>query len=151
MKTTIDKRKAFKIGKDITLQPVFKINEKQGVEHKEVECRQIIMEIGSERHIIDFQAFFMFCYFCCSEELRQQLALKYERQINYIPYEVSFKLEESERTKPIVKRRIELPVDEISMAFAKNQGWDLFLKNKFGDVNYAQLWAKLNANKGKGK
>lgn len=143
---SINKAKPWKIGK-VGFQPVLAVNDKMGVEHKEVECKDIIISIGKDEYVLEFRALFMLIYFCCNEELRQQLALKYERQVNYIPYEVTFSLSEDEVQKRSAKRRIELPVDEISMAFAKNQGWEIFLKNKFGNPDYNALLKQLTQQK----
>lgn len=93
---------------------------------KDVECRYIEVT-GKTKDGKDvewkfnFLDIFMFIYFIANEELRQQLNLRYERKVSYIPYEVSFRLTPEEKNSGIVSRRIELTVDELTMAIARNE------------------------------
>jgi len=97
---------------------------------KDVECRYVHMTIGDKTYIFNFLDLFMFIYFCANEELRQQLMLRYERQVTYLPYDVSFKLDAEEMKSGQAKRRIELPVDEITMALTRDEAKKLAIKGR---------------------
>ena len=122
---TTTERKFWKLG-PISFAPIFEvIMEADGITRKDVECKQVQIrfqdpETGKEHDVlIDFINLFQFVYFVANEELRRQLLLRHERKINYIPYEVTFKLDPEEVKAGMAKRRIELPVDEISVAMAR--------------------------------
>jgi len=72
---------------------------------------------------------YMFVYFTSNEELRRQLAARYERQINHIPYDVTLQLSAEEKASGIAKRRVELPVDELTMAIARNEAYKILMRN----------------------
>lgn len=107
--------------------PVFLFDEKEG----QPKCTDVKIKIDDKTHTFNFLNLFTFIYFCANEELRQQLAQRYERKVNYLPYDVTFKLSSNERASGTVKRRIELPVGEIIMAIARNEAFKLkFLREK---------------------
>lgn len=105
-----------------------------------IKCNDVMIKVNDKEHWFNFLNLYMFVYFVANEELRQSLALRYERQINYIPYDVLFKLSPEEKKEGIVKRRIELPVDQLAMAIARNEAFKLkSLKDKvkqFGNKFY---------------
>lgn len=118
-------------GVKLQLTPVFVI---QGLKEgeiklagdKEVECTMFHCVIrdrdGRETEMdIAFQEIFMFIYYCCNEERRQELQLRIQKQITEIPYEVTFKLDRGEIAAGMAKRLIKLPVDEIAMALARSE------------------------------
>lgn len=88
---------------------------------REIECRYVDIVIDGKNYRFNFLDLFMFVYYCANEELRQQLALRHERKVNYIPYDVTFKISKEEKERGSARRRIELPVDEIAMAVARNE------------------------------
>ena len=93
---------------------------------KEVECTVVDIELKDDKGKtismrMGFQELFMFVYYCANEELRQQLQLRYERQISHIPYELTFKLDAEEIQKGMAKRLVKLPVDEITMAMVRSE------------------------------
>ena len=94
------------------------------VAKKEIECAFI--EITSKdaqgndvKLKFNYLDLYGFVYFIGNEELRRQLALRYERQIVYMPYEVTFKIDEEEKAAGIAKRRITLSIDEVAMAMVR--------------------------------
>lgn len=102
---------------------------------KDVECTRIEVTVkdkkGKDRTLIfNFLDLYMFIYFVASEELRQNLQQRYEREVNYIPYDVTFRIDKEEAQKGVAKRRIELPVDELTMAIARNEAWKVKLQSK---------------------
>ena len=113
-------------GERFTFIPVFKVDDVK----LETECTDIKIKINDKIHTFNFINLYQFIYFCANEELRQGLLQRYQRRVNYIPYEVSFKLDKEECDKQFAKRRINLPVDELTIAYARNEGWKLYLKNK---------------------
>ena len=92
---------------------------------QDVECKNITITIDGKDYTFNFINLFQFIYFVSSEEFRRGLALRYQRRVNNIPYEVSFKLSKEECDKAFATRRIELPVDELTMAVARNEAWKL--------------------------
>lgn len=135
---TVDK------SREISFFPVFEINalpDKQIslATDKEVECKFVDVELkddsGSNISMrLGFQELFMFVYYCANEELRQQMQLRYERQVSQIPYEVTFKLTPEETEKGMAKRLIQLPVDEITMAIARSEAQLLKGKATLGSI-----------------
>ena len=115
-------------GVTIKFTPVFVVNEMApGEVHmatdKDVECAMIHCEMVKNGETISmdlaFQEIFMFVYYCCNEELRQNLQLRQTKNMTEIPYEVTFKLDKGELEAGMAKRLIKLPVDEITMAIAR--------------------------------
>jgi len=118
---------------NVWFYPFFELNTKENlaeVADREIECRYVDVVIDKKTYRFNFLDLFMFVYYCANEELRQQMALRYERKINYIPYDVSFKLSKEERQEGSAKRRIELPIDELAMAIARNDSMKHFMKLK---------------------
>lgn len=130
---------------DVSFLPVFTVNRPGDVassmtfdtpiaSDKEIECTHINVSIpyhGKDIELtFNFLDLYMFIYFCANEELRQQLQMKYERQVSYIPYDVTFRIDKEEKEKGLAKRRIELPVDELVMAIARNDAWKMRLAGK---------------------
>lgn len=112
--------------------PIFVIN----AENNEVECRNLEMKFtdkaGKEHtFLFDWLNIYMFVYYTANEELRQQLATRYERKINYIPYNITVgPLSPEEKASGIAKRRVELPVDEVTMMIAREEAWNILMANK---------------------
>lgn len=91
---------------------------------KEVECNYIEVTAkatdGSDIKLkFNYLDLYGFIYFIGNEDLRRQLALRYERDIVYMPYDVSFRVSDDEKTSGYAHRRIELPVDDVAMAMAR--------------------------------
>lgn len=113
--------------------PVFEANKENG----EIETRFLNLkfknpETRKEQEInLNWLDIYMFVYFACNEEKRQNLALKYEREVKYIPYDVTIRISEQEREQGLVKRRVELPVDELQMAIARNEAFKILQKGQF--------------------
>ncbi len=114
--------------KEMSFFPVFEINVPDGeivkATDKEVECRYVDIEFTDDKGAtasmrMNFMDLYMFVYYVANEELRQQLLMRYERKINYIPYEVTFKIDKEEAGLGVAKRLIKLPVDDIMMAMAR--------------------------------
>lgn len=105
--------------------PIFTVDRESG----EVKCESIQMTFNGEDHVFNFDNIFMFIYFIANEEMRRQLSLRYERRVNYIPYDVLFKLDKQEIEKGEAKRRIQLPIDEITAFYAQQEGMKHLLKN----------------------
>ncbi len=106
--------------------PIFEVTDRPGEEAKDIECKVIQIKIKDQTYSFNFINLFQFIYFVSSEEFRKGLQLRYERRINNIPYEVSFKISEEEKRNGFVKRRINLPIDELSMAIARNEAHKLW-------------------------
>lgn len=122
-----------KEGKRMNFLPIFEANEEGEIETLFV--KQYFTDEKGVEHDFTFNwlDIYMFVYFVANEELRQQLAARYERKVNYIPYDVTFTLDAEEKAKGMAKRRIELPVDEVTMAIARNEAWKLWIKSKTKD------------------
>jgi hypothetical protein len=115
--------------------PMFEVSE----DTNEIECRFIEMKFRDDRNhdhsfTFDWLNIYMFMYYTCNEELRQGLAQRYERKVNYVPYDISIKLSPDEIASGQAKRRVELPVDELTMAIAREEAWGILMKNK-GKLN----------------
>lgn len=117
-------------GHTLEFFPVFEANEETGdVEARHIELR-FRDEKGRERTLtFNYLDIYMFMYFTANEELRQNLMARHERISNYIPYDVSIKLNDQEKSQGIANRRIELPIDELVMAIARNEAWKLWIKS----------------------
>lgn len=111
--------------------PIFLINQ----ETQEVECRNLELKFtdaNNKEHtfVFDWLNIYMFVYYTANEELRQQLATRYERKVNYIPYNITVTVSPEEKASGIARRRVELPVDEVTMMVAREEAWRMLMKNK---------------------
>jgi len=91
---------------------------------KEIECNYVEVTAkatdGTDLKLkFNYLDLYGFIYFIGNEDLRRQLALRYERDIIYMPYDVSFRISDDEKTSGYAHRRIELPVDDVAMAIAR--------------------------------
>lgn len=133
--------------------PVFQEKEDQetdGLENpaeakKETECAFIEITAkdaeGKEMKMkFNYLDLYGFIYMTGNEELRRQLALRYERKIVYVPYNVSFKLDASEKRKGYAHRRIELHLDEVAMAMVKSKAQLLEGKSPVDSEEELQMW-----------
>ena len=127
-------------GKKVEFEPVFKVYENPTQEGKDVECSDIVMRIDDKEYVFNFINIFQFIYFVANEELRQQLQTRYQRRINRIPYDVTFKLSKDEIDAGMAKRRIDLPIDEITMAIARNEAWKLMPKVAIQTLTGKKPW-----------
>lgn len=119
-----------------TLQffPIFEKNDETG----DIEARYLELSFLDERGkpkkmTFNWLDIYMFMYFTCNEELRKNLAARYEREVSYIPYDVTIKVTHEDANVGIVKRRVELPVDELQMAIARNEAFKILLRSKSKD------------------
>lgn len=145
--------------KEISLFPVFETNllpdQKVSLAtDKEVECKFVDIELKDNSNQLismrlGFQELFMFVYYVANEELRQQLQLRYERQISHIPYELTFKLDKEEIQAGMAKRLVQLPVDEITMAIARSEAQALQGKATLGSIEQWFHNKKLERQKNK--
>jgi len=121
-----------KEGIKLDFLPVFEVNKDNG----EVETRYLKLNFKDtktkkeQEFTFNWLDIYMFVYFTSNEELRQNLASRYERKVNYIPYDVTFKLTDEEKASGVIKKRIELPVDELQMAIARNEAFKMIKKGK---------------------
>lgn len=85
--------------------------------------------------LFDWMNIYMFAYYTATEELRQQLATRYERKANFIPYDVKIPVTKADLAAGFVARRVQLPVDELTMAIAREEAWKIYTKDhsKMGD------------------
>lgn len=97
----------------------------------DAECTYVQIKVGDKTMTFNYLDLYMFMYFISSEELRVNLSKRYERNISMIPYEVEFKIDKQEAERGFAKRRIEVPVDEITMAIARNEAYKM-TSNKLG-------------------
>lgn len=119
-----------KDGKKLEFFPIFEVNGETG----DTEARYVeILTDGKYSVVMNWLDLFMFVYFVANEELRRNLAARYERNVNMIPYDVTIKVSPEEAKSGIAKRRVELPVDELTMAIARNEAWKMFLGQKSKD------------------
>lgn len=125
-------RKSWKIksnkGDVFKFTPIFET--KEDGPNVDVETTALIIENTKDgkEYQFNFMNIFQFIYFVCNEELRQSLAQRYQRRVNNIPYDVVFKLTDEEIKTRTATRRINLPVDEITMAIARNEAFKLMPK-----------------------
>lgn len=152
IKGGVTKKKAWRI-KDknthgwLEFYPIFEVSE----DTNEIECRFIQMKFRDDRgkdheFMFDWLNIYMFMYYTCNEELRQGLAQRYERKVNYIPYDISMKLSKEEIESGQAKRRVELPVDELTMAIAREEAWGILMKNK-GNLNDPKAFQYMKPKK----
>lgn len=114
---------------------------------QDVECKDIIITVKDKDYKFNFINLYQFMYFAASEELRQGLAMRYQRRVNRIPYEVIFKLSEDEIRAKFAKRRIELPIDELTMAIARNEAWKLMPGVKTKILDGVKPWQLFKGRK----
>lgn len=119
-----------KEGKLLEFFPIFEAKEDGNVEATNIQFK-FIDEKGREQVMtFNYLDIYMFMYFTANEELRQSLAGRHERMTNYIPYDVQIKLNDKEKAQGYANRRIELPIDELTMAIARNEAWKLWFRSK---------------------
>lgn len=139
--------------KKISFFPIWQDKDEQntdGLENpteakKETECAFIEItvkdvdnkDVKVKLHYLDLYGFI---YMIGNEELRRQLALRYERQIVYMPYEVTFKIDEAEKKEGVARRRIELPIDEVAMAMVRARAQLLEGKSPVESAEELQYW-----------
>lgn len=134
----------------LELFPIFQIVEKpEDVSQLsgDTECRwvevKMVDEKGKEVKLtVNYLDLYMFAYFVASEEVRQSLAARYERNVKMVPYDVSFTLDKEEMAKGTAQRRIEVPVDEITWHIARQEAWQMLSKdiknNNLNPKNYVK-------------
>lgn len=123
-----------KEGMAIEFFPVFEVSKETGdVEARFVEVKTTSPAGDAYALTMNWLDLYMFVYFACNEELRRNLALRYEKQVNYIPYDVTLQLSKEEMTSGVAKRRVELPVDELTMAIARNEAMLMMMKEGIKD------------------
>jgi len=120
-----------KEGTKLEFLPVFEPNKETGdIEARFVEMKFTDTDGKEQKLTFNWLDIYMFMYFTCNEELRKNLAARYERQVNYIPYDVTVQCTPEEKESGIAKRRIQLPVDELTMAIARNEAHKLMMMSK---------------------
>ena len=132
--------KTWKLG-ELEFTPIFG----ESADGQDIECKSIKIKLGDKDETVNFVNLYQFIYFAASEELRMGLAHRVTKQVNRIPYEVTFKLEPDEIKRGMAKRRIELSIDELTMAVARNEAWKLMpgVATKIAaGANPAQLFRK---------
>lgn len=112
---------------------------------KETECAFIEVTVkdeeGKETKLkFNYLDLYGFIYIIGNEELRRQLALRYEREIVYMPYEVTFRIDEEEKKTGVAKRRIELPVDEVAMAMVRAKAMILEGATEEESAEQLKIW-----------
>lgn len=127
-------------GKKIDFSPIWEVYEKPNNEGKDVECKAVQLEIDDKKYTFNFLNLYQFMYFIANEELRQGLLQRYERRVNKIPYDVTFKLTSEEQKEGMVKRRIELTIDELTMAIARNEAFKLMPQVKSNILKGIKPW-----------
>ena len=125
--------------------PIFEKNE----ETEEIEATNIQMQFVDDKGkkkiaTFNYLDIYMFMYFTANEELRRNLSARQEKQTNYIPYDIQIKLTEQEKSQGIANRRVELPIDELTMAIARNEAWKLWFRAKTKHDPRAFLFKKSN-------
>jgi hypothetical protein len=115
--------------------PIFVVQDEKGDKPGEVEVRNLEMRFTDQKGAVhtmlfDWMNIYMFVYYTANEELRQQLATRYERKVNYIPYDLTISISPDEARAGTAKRRVELPVDELTMAIAREEAWRIYTKDK---------------------
>ena len=123
-----------KEGVRLNFLPIFETNEETG----EVETRYLKLSFKDDKGkdtelTFNWLDIYMFVYFASNEELRQNLAARYEREVKYIPYDVTIQISPEEKAEGTAKRRVELPVDELTMAIARNEAYKMLMRSKIKD------------------
>jgi hypothetical protein len=121
-----------KEGKSLKFIPHFKVG--RGEEGQdEVLAERLEIYVDNERFTMHFEELMMFVYMVGNEEQRQKMANYYRRDIQYIPYNVTFKITPEEKEIGIAKRRIELPIDKAIIFFEREKMMGRKLKQKIID------------------
>ena len=111
--------------------PMFEVNEESGdTEATRIEMQFVDKKGDKTVATFNYLDVYMFMYFTANEELRQNLSARHEKQTNYIPYDIQVKLSDKEKSQGYANRRVELPIDELTMAIARNEAWKLWFKAK---------------------
>lgn len=118
-----------KEGTKLEFFPIFEANEDGETECTHIQLRFIGQDGKKQILTFNYLDIYMFMYFTANEELRMNLAARSERKSNFIPYDVQFNLSDQEKATGLANRRIELPVDELTMAIARNEAWKLWMKS----------------------
>lgn len=134
----VRKKKVWRVksreGRSLEFLPIFESNPENGdIEARWLEFRFLDAKGQVESMNFNWLDIYMFVYFTCNEELRRNLALRYERQVKYIPYDVTVILSEEEKKAGKAERRVELQVDELVMAIARNEAFKILMKGKMKD------------------
>lgn len=145
-------KKSWRVG-PLMLRPVFEvIPTEDATKKQDVRCVKvgilIDVEEGKEQPpevIMEFDQLYQFVYFCASEEIRRDLLQIVMRPVTYCPYDVTFKLTGEEMKMGVANRRVELPVDAITMALARMYGWEAFTRSKFGQGNFKEWYSRMTA------
>lgn len=145
-------KKTWRVG-PITLRPIFEVIEAQDETKKQdVRCVKVGIQIDApegekqqDEVILEFDQLYQFVYFCASEEIRRDLMQVVMRPVTYVPYDVSFKLSGEEMKTGVANRRVELPVDAITMALARMYGWEAFTRSKFGQGSFKEWYSRMTA------
>jgi len=137
----------------VEFQPIWQEKDEQNVDGlenptdvtKEMECAFVEVTVkdeeGKETKLkFNYLDLYGFIYFIGNEELRRQLALRYERKIVYMPYEVTFRIDEEEKKKSLATRRIELPIDEVAMAMVRAKAQILSGKSPVESEKELEFW-----------
>lgn len=121
-----------KEGEKLEFFPIFENNEETGtVEATKIQLRFHDKKTGDLKTLtFNYLDVYMFMYFTANEELRQGLLAKSERKTNYIPYDVRIELSPQEKSQGYANRRVELPIDELTMAIARNEAWKMWMKSQ---------------------
>jgi len=121
-----------KEGEKLEFFPIFEANEETGLpEASKIQLRFHDKAKGElKTFTFNYLDVYMFMYFVANEELRQGLLAKSERKTNYIPYDVRIELSQQEKSQGFANRRIELPVDELTMSIARNEAWKMWIKSQ---------------------
>jgi len=110
--------------------PIFEAKEDGNVEATAIQFRFKDEKGRDKTMTFNYLDIYMFMYFTANEELRQSLAGRHERMTNYIPYDVQIKLSPEEKAQGFANRRVELPIDELTMAIARNEAWKLWFRSQ---------------------
>ncbi len=143
----------------IDFTPVWQEKDEQNVDGlenpdaatKETECGfiEVVAKDVDGRDVkmkFNYLDLYGFIYFIGNEELRRQLALRYERQIVYMPYEVTFRIDEEEKKAGLAKRRIELPIDEVAMAMVRARAMVLSGETQADSEEQLKNWRETKIN-----
>lgn len=143
----------------VVFKPIWQEKEEQNVDGlenpteatRETECAFIEVTVkdeeGKERLMkFNYLDLYGFIYFIGNEELRRQLALRYERDIVYLPYEVTFRIDEEEKKAGVAKRRIELPIDEVAMAMVRAKAMVLEGSTQAESDEQLKVWRTTKIN-----
>jgi len=107
-------------GDKIKFYPFFAENEEGDVECIGTKLK-IPTDNGSKTISLHFENLYQYVYAISNEEHRTRLENMKTRQVRKIPYDVTIKIREDERKAMLIKRRIELPVDELIAAYCQHE------------------------------